>query len=405
VRKIVVVGASLAGVAAADRLRELGYDGVVELIGEETVAPYDRPPLSKNVFEADLAGKTLLRESAHYPSADIALRLGAKATRLDTAARRLFLANGEPVAFDGLIVATGARPRRPDFPLPEHGACFLRTLDDALALRQALQARPRLVIVGAGFIGMEVATVARHAGLDVTIIEPAPFPMFRALGPEAGSRIRRMLEDCGCRTVFGRSASRLIGDKMVQGVELSDGSAIPADLVLLSIGSVPNSDWLESSSLVLENGVACDEFCQAAPAVFAVGDVASRFEASLGQRLRSEHWTNAIEDAGVAAHNLLRPPTEWRRPSGLAYVWSDQLGGKLQIAGLKPEQCVEHVIEGAGKRRFAACYHAGGRLRAMATFDWPGLLARGRSIIAQNGDWETAFAILRSQAARRRQSA
>jgi NADPH-dependent 2,4-dienoyl-CoA reductase/sulfur reductase-like enzyme len=405
VRKIVVVGTSLAGVTAADQLRELGYDGTLELIGEEAIAPYDRPPLSKSVFEADLAEKTLLRQPAHFRSADIALHLGVKAIRLDVTARQLSLASGEDVAFDGLIIATGARPRRPGFPLPERGTCFLRTLDDALALRRALQARPRLVIIGAGFIGMEVATIARQAGLDVTVIEPAPFPMFRALGPEAGTRIRRMLEDCGCRTVFERSAIRIIGDKVVQGVELSDGSVTPADLVLLSIGSVPNSDWLEGSSLILENGIVCDEFCQAAPAIFAVGDVASRFEPSLGRRLRSEHWTNAIEDASVAAHNLLRPPAEWRRRSGLAYVWSDQFGGKLQIAGLKPEQCMEHVFEHADRRRFAACYHAGGRLRAIATFEWPGLLARGRALITQNSDWETARGILGDQAALRRQPA
>lgn len=404
-RKIVVVGASLAGVAAADRLRELGHDGPLELIGEEAVSPYDRPPLSKNLLGTDLAGNTLLRPPGHFQSKGITLRLGTKATGLDVAARQLFLAGGETVAFDGLIVATGARPRRPDFPLPERGAFFLRTLDDAMALHREFEARPRLVIVGAGFIGMEVATVARQAGLDVTVIEPAPFPMFRALGPAAGSHMRRMLEHSGCKTVFGRGVSRLIGDTAVEGVALSDGSMVPADLVLLSIGSVPNSAWLEGSALVLENGVACDAFCQAAPAIFAAGDVASRFDASLGRRVRSEHWTSAIEDAGVAAHNLLQPQVEWRRSSGLAYVWSDQLGGKLQIAGLKPEQGVEHVIEHADKRRFAACYHAGGRLRAVATFDWPALLARGRSLIAQNSDWDTALGILQDQAAARRRSA
>jgi NADPH-dependent 2,4-dienoyl-CoA reductase/sulfur reductase-like enzyme len=188
-------------------------------------------------------------------------------------------------------------------------------------------------------------------------------------------------------------------------VALSDGSVAPADLVLVSIGSVPNSDWLEGSSLSLENGVMCDEFCQAAPAVFAAGDVASRFDAALGRHVRSEHWTNAIEEAGVAAHNLLRPQAEWRRPSGLAYVWSDQLGGKLQMAGLRTDQCVEHVIEHTDKRRFAACYHAGGRLRAITTFDWPALLARGRSLIAQNADWETTRGMLQDQAAARRRSA
>jgi NADPH-dependent 2,4-dienoyl-CoA reductase/sulfur reductase-like enzyme len=405
VRTIVVVGASLAGVAAADRLRELGYDGALELIGEEAAAPYDRPPLSKDMLGTDLAGKTLLRPTGHFQSKGIALRLGARATGLDVAARRLSLAHGETMPFDGLIIATGARPRQPDFPLPQRGACFLRTLDDAMALHQAFAARPHLVIVGAGFIGVEVATLARQAGLDVTVVEPAPFPMFRALGPEAGSRIRRMLEDIGCKTVFGRGAIRLVGDPAVEAVALSDGSHVPADLVLLSIGSVPNSDWLEGSSLVLQNGIACDAFCQAAPAIFAVGDVASRFDASLGRWVRSEHWTNAIEDAGVAAHNLLHPAAEWRRPSGLAYVWSDQLGGKLQIAGLKPEQGAEHLIEHADKRRFAACYHAGGSLRAIATFDWPALLARGRSLIAQNADWETAIGMLQDQAAARRRSA
>jgi NADPH-dependent 2,4-dienoyl-CoA reductase/sulfur reductase-like enzyme len=405
VRRIVVVGASLAGVAAADRLRELGYDGVLELIGDETAAPYDRPPLSKEVCSPDLAARTLLRPLEHFRSADIVLRLGTSATGLDVSARRLFLAGGDTVQFDGLIIATGARPRKPDFTLPAHGVCFLRTLDDAVALRAAFAARPRLVIVGAGFIGMEVATVARELGLDVTSVEPAPFPMFRALGPRAGNRMRRMLEDRGCKTMFGRAAVDVIGSQAVEAVALSDGSIIPADLVLMSIGSVPNSDWLQSSSLLLEGGVACDAFCQAAPGIFAIGDVASRFDAALGRRVRCEHWTHAVEDAGVAAHNLLRPEPEWRRSSGLAYVWSDQLGGKLQIAGLKPERCDEHIIEHSDRRRFAACYHSGGRLRAIATFDWPALLARGRALIARNADWELALGFLQNQEASRQRSA
>jgi NADPH-dependent 2,4-dienoyl-CoA reductase/sulfur reductase-like enzyme len=217
--------------------------------------------------------------------------------------------------------------------------------------------------------------------------------------------MRKMLEDAGCKTMFGVGASGLVGSKSVEGVALSDGSVIPTDLVLLSIGSVPNTEWLSGSSLALDGGVVCDAFCRAAPAVFAVGDVASRLDPSFARPVRCEHWTSAIEDAGVAAHNLLHPAAEWRRPSGLPYVWSDQLSGKLQIAGFKPDSCDEHVIEHADRRRFAACYHAAGRLRAIATFDWPVLLARGRALIAQNAEWELSLGVLRELAAPRRRSA
>jgi NADPH-dependent 2,4-dienoyl-CoA reductase/sulfur reductase-like enzyme len=196
-----------------------------------------------------------------------------------------------------------------------------------------------------------------------------------------------------------------VGEPTVQGACLSDGSEIPADLVLISIGSIPNSDWLVGSSLALGNGILCDEFCQAAPGVFAVGDVAARFDAVLGRRVRAEHWTSAIEDAGAAAHNLLRPREEWRRSSGLVYVWSDQLGGKLQIAGLRPSQNAEHMIEHEDGRRFAACYQASGRICAIATFDWPVLLARGRALIAQGTDWNKALGVLQDQSAGRRKSA
>ena len=404
-RKIVVVGASLAGVTAADRLRELGYDGALELIGDETAPPYDRPPLSIDFLASDLAAKVSLREPAHFHSSEITLRLGAVATGLNVAARELSLTDGETVAYDGLIIATGARPRRPAFLLPGRGACFLRTLDDALALSKAFQRRPRLVVVGAGFIGMEVATQACQAALDVTVVEPQPYPMFRALGPEAGTRMSRMLQNRGAKVLLGLSVDGLVGEPAVQGVRLSDGSEIPADLVLVSIGSVPNSDWLVGSSLPLDDGILCDEFCQAAPGIFAAGDVAARLDALRGRRVRAEHWTSAVEDAGIAAHNMLRPREEWRRSSGVAYVWSDQLGGKLQIAGLRPPQSVEHVIDHKDERRFAACYQAGGRICAIATFDWPVLLARGRALIAQSVDWNATLGILEAQSVPRRQPA
>jgi NADPH-dependent 2,4-dienoyl-CoA reductase/sulfur reductase-like enzyme len=404
VRRIVVVGASLAGVTAADHLRELGYDGALELIGDEPVAPYDRPPLSKGMLSGDPLEQILLRSAGHFEAHNITLRLGKRATGLDLAARRINLDGGEQVDYDGLILATGARPRRPDFPLPKDGVAFLRSIGDALALRQTLQSRPKLVIVGAGFIGMEVATFARSAGIDVTVVEPQPYPMFRALGPVFGIRLRSMLEESGVAARFGCGVVTLLGTRRLRGVGLSDGGEIAADLVLMAVGSVPNVEWLAESGLGLENGVACDGFGAVAERVFAVGDVASRFDPALGRHVRSEHWTSAVEEAAAAAHNLLKPRAEWRRPSAVPYVWSDQLGGKLQIAGNRPAQAVEHMIE-PDDNRFLACYQAAGKIGAIATFNWPALMARGRQLLAQGADWETALGILTDASKPRRKSA
>jgi 3-phenylpropionate/trans-cinnamate dioxygenase ferredoxin reductase subunit len=393
-RKIVIVGASLAGLTAAEKLRELGYDDVLRLIGDEDLAPYDRPPLSKEILRGDWGiERTLLRTPDHYRDLAIDLQLKAGASALDLDRRLVTLQSGETVDYDALVIATGASPKRPAFLGGKKGIFYLRSAAESVALRQALSARPRIVVVGAGFIGMEVASAAREMGLDVTLVESQSYPLCRAIGPAFGSRFAEMLEAAGVKTRFGAGVERVQGRGSVEAVELSDGSRIDADLLLVSVGSAPNMEWLRSSGLQLNNGVICNEHCQAAENVYAVGDVASPFDKRLRSHCRSEHWTNAIEQAKIAAANIL---DEQQQTSFavLPYVWSDQFSNKLQIVGSKKSDDAELIIHDKNPRRLAALYRSGNTISAVATLNWPAFLARGRAMLRENTVWHAAVEAL-----------
>ena len=305
--RVVVVGGSAAGLTAAETLRRRGYDGVLTLVGDEPHLPYDRPPLSKQI----LAGtwepqRIMLRDDQALRALEADLLLGRAAVRLDIAQRRVLLDGGATVRYDALIIATGVRPRRlagADL----IGVHVLRTLDDAVALRaELLEHHPRVVVVGGGFLGAEVAAVAREMGLEVTLVEPLPVPMWRQLGGRIGALIRRLHRDHGVVVRCGVGVSRLLDTNgRVTAVELADHSVLGADVVVMAVGATPATGWLAGSGLRVDNGVRCDARCQAAPDIYAAGDVASWYNIHFGTRMRVEHRFNATEQAIAAAGNLL----------------------------------------------------------------------------------------------------
>jgi NADPH-dependent 2,4-dienoyl-CoA reductase/sulfur reductase-like enzyme len=365
---VVIVGASLAGLRAAEALREGGYAGRLTLIGDEAHAPYDRPPLSKQVLSGWVrADETFLPRLRPLAAA---WRLGAAAMRLDRAARSVGLADGTTLPYDRLIVATGtrARPWAVEAQAGLGGVHVLRTLDDATALAAALAAGPRRVLViGAGFTGSEVASACRGRALEVTVVELAATPLATALGPVVGSHAaqlqRRAGVDLRCRT----SVATLFGDVegRVSGARLSDGSVVEADVVVACLGAVRNTEWLAGSGLEAgPAGVACDESCRAladdgtpVDDIFVCGDVAC-FQHPLagGQRISLEHWGNAVDQARVAAANLLRPGSATNATAVPAF-WSMQFGANFKSVGLPSHADEVMIVQGSLENgRFVAAY-------------------------------------------------
>jgi 3-phenylpropionate/trans-cinnamate dioxygenase ferredoxin reductase subunit len=346
-RPIVIVGASLAGGRAAQAIRQAGHEGPVVVVGDEPHAPYTRPPLSKEL----LAGEQQAEQTA-LPSgkADVDWRLGTAAARLDLARREVVLAGGETLPYAKLLIATGARARRwPGEPVELEGLFMLRGLDDALALRAACERRPRLAVVGAGFVGSEVAATARRRGLDVTLIDIAPHPM-TALGPEVGARVAELHRANGVELRLGAGVEGFEGYGRLEAVRLADGTRVEADAAVIALGAVPNTDWLADSGLELEPGVVCDATLAARDAnyVFCAGDAAAwPHPMAEGALIRIEHWTNAAEQGAAAARNLLAEPADRAPYDAVPYFWSDQYDVKIQAVGLAARAQRMHVLEAA----------------------------------------------------------
>jgi NADPH-dependent 2,4-dienoyl-CoA reductase/sulfur reductase-like enzyme len=381
VRRIVVVGASAAGLAAAETLRREGHEGTLTLVGDEPLAPYDRPPLSKQLLAAEWEPDRLaLRTPDDLTALDLDLRLGVAATGLRPADRTVELADGSEVPYDGLIVATGVRPRR----LPGEGAHVLRTLDDALTLRERLTPGRHLVVVGAGFLGAEAAAVARRLGARVTLLEPAPVPLAHAVGTEVGAVLTRAHLDRGVNLRCGVTVTEVTED----GVRLAGGELIEADEVLVAIGSLPNTEWLDGSGLALGDGVICDEYCEAARNIYAAGDVARWHNPLFGTSMRVEHRTNAAEQGMAAARNLLRPDA--RKPfAPVPYFWSDQYDMKIQAYGFLRGHDEVAVVDGdLAERRFLAVYRTGDRVSgALAVGMPPKAIRLWRQAVASGTVW------------------
>jgi NADPH-dependent 2,4-dienoyl-CoA reductase/sulfur reductase-like enzyme len=385
--RIVVVGASLAGLRAVEGLRANGYTGALTLVGAESRLPYDRPPLSKDVLAGDTDMSQLeLRAEDKWADLDVRLRLGVRATGLDIAGRAVTLEDGTSEPYDGLIVATGSVPR----PFP--GAVTLRTLDDALAIRTALDDGARVCVIGAGFIGAEVAATARCRGLEVSLLEALPVPLSRALGDEMGAACGALHVDFGVDLRCGVVIERV---EPGQGVVLADGSLVPADIVVAGIGVVPVTDWLEGSGLTIDNGVVCDETLAcvgAGGAVFAAGDIARWPNALFDDEvMRVEHWTNAVEQGDLAARNLLSGGNgEPYAP--VPYFWSDQYGVKIQFVGRSAPGDEVRVVAGSVEdRKFTAIYGRNGRIVGCLGFTMPRKVMQYRRMIAARASWDDAL--------------
>lgn len=382
-RHIAVVGASLGGLRTVQALRRLGNDARITLIGEEPILPYDRPPLSKEILLGKAEPESVaLASSSEIEDLDVDIRLGARATGLDLDARTLLFSDST-LPFDDLVIATGSEPRRPRALTGLDGVHVLRTLDDAVALRRDLEATPRVVVLGGGFIGAEVASAARALGLEVTVVDVAPVLMQRGLGEVVGARMTEIARDAGVHLLLGSTIDRTLGEDRIEGVLLDDGSTLAADVLVLGLGAAPRTDWLASSGLQLADGVVCDQYLAAAPGVYAVGDVARWLHPHYGRSVRFEHWTTAGEHADAVAATLTGTPTA---SDTVPYVWSDQFDQKIQIAGVLEESDeVRFLVDEPGK--FVAVAGSGGAQHAAFALNAPGALVRQRMKLAARPPW------------------
>jgi 3-phenylpropionate/trans-cinnamate dioxygenase ferredoxin reductase component len=378
---VLIVGGGAAGLAAVETLRAEGYAGALTMVCDEPELPYDRPPLSKQVLTGAWdPERTRFREAAHYAELGVRLVRGRAGT-LDADARTVYLSDGYPLRFDGLIIATGVRPRRLPAGHELAGVHVLRDHPDVAALRAAFAGTPRVVIVGGGFLGMEVAASARGLGLDVTVIEPLAQPMIRQVGPMVGAEVARLHREHGVDLRTGLGVTGLTGDGVaVTGVALTDGSVVPAECVLVAIGAVPATDWLGTSGLTIGDGVECDEFCRAAPGIYAAGDVASWVNPRYQRRMRLEHRMNATEQGSAAAVNLLKGDVRPFAP--LPYFWSDQYTVKIQVHGHVTDGGELSIEDGSpADGKFVALYREDGAPTAVLGWNSPARLIRYRKLL------------------------
>lgn len=380
--RIVIIGAGQAGAQAAASLRQEGFAGAVALIGAEAHPPYQRPPLSKAYLEGALARDRLwLRPAAFYAKANIELRLGARVARIDRAARRVELDTGEALAYDRLLIATGAPPRRLACPgAALQGVACLRGIDDSDVLRPLLADARRLVIVGAGYIGLEVAAVARKAGLAVTVVEAADRALKRVAGPPVSAWFEALHRAYGVALRFGETVAAFEGRGRVEAAVLAGGEVIPCDAVLVAVGAMPATDLAEAAGLAVENGIVVDETARTEdPAIWAAGDCANFPSPLYGRRMRLESVPNAIEQAKAAAANMAGRRTVY---DAVPWFWSDQYDAKLQTAGIGAgaDEIVERGAPGAKAR--SAWYLREGRLIAVDALNDIPAFAVGKRLIA-----------------------
>ena len=392
-RRITIVGASLAGLRAAETLRDRGFDGALTLVGDEPHRPYDRPPLSKQVLQGTWEPEqAFFRRKDGYDSLALDMRLGVRAASVDLRARRVILADGTCSDYDRLIIATGARVRTLPGIAPRPGLLVLRTLDDALVLREAVTCATRVAIVGAGFIGLEVASSCHARGVPVTVIEALPIPLAPILGPMLGGMVAAMHRDHGVDLRTGVTVTDVYGETRVAGIALSDGSRVEADVVVVGIGVVPNTEWLDGSGLTLDNGIVCNGFGEAAPDVYAVGDVARVANLWHGDAPRIEHWSNAVEQAVHAAEHLVAGPESGPGFSSVPYFWSDQYDRKIQFIGRARPHDEVLVVDGSlADRRLTALFRRGDRVVACLTVNHPRALSKYRKLLAGHASWDTAL--------------
>jgi len=396
VERLVVVGGSLAGLRAVEAARKAGFGGTITLVGAERHLPYDRPPLSKEFLDATgpdvQAPIPFFRDDDVFADElNVDMVLGAPATGLDVERKIVFVGDRE-IGYDALVIATGSQLRTLAGSEHLNGVHGLRTLDDALVIRAALDAGARIVVIGAGFIGSEIAASAKKRGLSVTVVEALPTPLVRATGTDMGAAIASLHQRNGTTLLCGTGVQAVEGDGHVQRVVLTDGTAIDADLVVVGIGVSPCTDWLEGSGLTLDNGVVCDETLWTGfPGVYAAGDVANWMNPMFGVRQRMENWTAAAEQGAVAARNALDP--ENAKPyETVPYFWSDWYGARIQFVGV-PECDEVFLVDGDvdNDDRWTALYRQGERLVGALTVNGQTVIMKYRRMIAQKTSWDEAL--------------
>ncbi len=392
--RVVIVGASLAGLRAAESLRQAGYTAGITIVGAETHPPYDRPPLSKRLLSGDWEPDRIhLRKPDDIDELDVEWRLGVRATGLDLGARAVTLDDDTTVEFDGAILATGSEPRRLPGQLDHRHVFELRTLDDSLALRERLGAGgKRLVVVGAGFIGLEAAATARQLGNEVLVVEGAPAPLIRALGAEQGAAVAAVHADHGVEIRTGVTV-----DGLVDGGLTVDGVFEPADVVLIGIGVVPATGWLADSGLELRDGVVCSPDLNAgAPLVYAAGDMVRWHNPLFDEEMRIEHWTNAAEQGALAAQNLLAEaagePTAVYAP--VPFFWSEQYDRRIQFLGRSsPDDEVRIIAGSVDDRKYAALFGRNGRLHGVLGVNLPRQVMPYRAKLLEGISFDDAIAM------------
>lgn len=367
--RMVVVGASAAGCTGVRTLRSTGWSGEIVLVGDENCTPYDRPPLSKKLISGECeTEKIQLTSLDDFKKLDVAYRPGVSAVSLDRDQKTIALSTGETLEYSRLLIATGARAR----PLPLlHGAknCFyLRNLPDALAIRARLTAGKHIAIIGAGFIGTELAAIARSLGVNVTVIDQWGTPLAAKIGAVAGARIEALHESRGVKFHL---RSNIVGvEKTADGIDritLHDGASIECDMVIVAIGAIPNAEWLEGSGLDIRNGLVCDEYCAADNDVYAAGDVAQWFHGGYGSHMRIEHRTNASEQAMTAARNMLGAKIPYRP---LPFFWSDQYDVQLQSYGrIGADFSVEYLSGSPRENSFVLGYFHQDKLNGVLSWN------------------------------------
>ncbi|MCX4965370.1 FAD-dependent oxidoreductase [Streptomyces sp. NBC_00654] len=368
---ILVVGASAAGLTVAETLRRLGYAGALTVLGAEPHLPYDRPPLSKHVLSGHWEpSRATLRDPQALARLDAGLVLGSPAVALDAGARSVRTAAGRTLRADAVVVATGLSPRTLPGQADLAGAHVLRTLDDALALRRELAAGARLVVVGDGVLGSEIAATARSMGAEVTLVGPQSAPMTDQLGPEVAARLARLHTDRGVRLLPGSAVRglRAAGGR-VTGVHLDSGETLPADVVVVAIGATPNTAWLSGSGLRVDDGLVCDSWCRAADGIYAAGDVARWHHDALGTLQRLENRTNATEQAMAVARTVLGDGRPYRP---VPYFWTEQYATRIHVYGTPSADAELTVVEGdMAEQRFVALYHRDGTVTGVLGWNMP----------------------------------
>lgn len=395
--RLVVVGASLAGLRAVEAARKAGHSGTITLIGAEPHLPYDRPPLSKAYLDPLAPGArpeppTFRADEVLRDELGVDLVLGAPATGLDTGRKRVLIGD-RTVEYDAAVIATGATARSLPGTRNLAGVHTLRTLDDAVAVRAAFEANAKTVVVGGGFIGSEIASGARGRGLHAAVVEAQPTPLVRAVGEVMGEACASLHHNNGTDLRCGVGVVGLDGDGRVERVLLSDGAVLDADLVVVGIGAVPATDWLEGSGLLLDDGVVCDEtLFTGVDGVYAAGDVARWHNPVFDRAMRLEHWTSAAEQGALAARNALQP--EVARPYWtVPYFWSDWYGSRIQFVGV-PQADEVRVVEGdvTYDGRCVALYRAGDRLVGALAVNRQSVIMKYRGMITKNASWDDALA-------------